>query len=68
LKRLSSETSTPAKVYEQANEILFQALLSVAGYLGNDEISETLEEIANTYMQIVEQSGVDFYSFYGDDK
>ena len=67
LKRLSSETSSPAKAYEQANEILFQTLLSVAGYIGNDEISETLEEIANTYMQIVEQSGVDFYSFYGDD-
>src|SRR5436309_2390709 len=34
LKRLSSETSTPAKAYEQANEILFQTLLSVAGYIG----------------------------------
>ena len=67
LKRLSSETSAPTKAYEQANEVLFQTLLSVTGYLGNDEISETLEEIANTYMQIVEQSGVDFYSFYGDD-
>jgi hypothetical protein len=67
LKRLSSETSAPAKAYEQANEVLFQTLLSVTGYIGNDEISETLEEIANTYMQIVEQSGVDFYSFYGDD-
>jgi hypothetical protein len=67
LKRLSSETSTPAKAYEQANEVLFQTLLSVAGYLGDDEISEILEEIANTYMQIVEQSGVDFYSFYGED-
>ena len=67
LKRLSSEISAPAKAYEQANEVLFQALLSVTGYLGNDEISEIVEEIANTYMQIVEQSGVDFYSFYGED-
>jgi hypothetical protein len=67
LKRLCSETGTPAKAYEQANEVLFQTLLSVTGYIGNDEISETLEEIANTYMQIVEQSGVDFYSFYGED-
>jgi hypothetical protein len=48
--------------------VLFQTLLSIAGYMGNDEISETLEEIASTYMQIVEQSDVDFYSFYGDGK
>jgi hypothetical protein len=47
--------------------VLFQTLLSITGYLGNDEISETLEEIANVYMEIVEQSGVDFYSFYEDD-
>ena len=68
LRRLLSEINTPEKAYEEANEVLFQTLLSITGYIENDEISETLEEIANTYMQIVEQSGVDFYSFYGDDK
>jgi len=64
LRRLALETNDPEKAYEEANEVLFQTLLSIAGYMENDEISETLEEIASTYMQIVEQSGVDFYSFY----
>jgi hypothetical protein len=63
LRRLSLETSNPEKAYE----VLFQTLLSITGYIGKDEISETLGEIAFTYMQIVEQSGMDFYSFYGDD-
>ena len=68
LKRLSSEISSRTKAYKQANEVLFQTLPSVIGYIGNNEIRETLEEIASTYMQIVEQSDIDFYSFYGDSK
>lgn len=68
LRRLSLETTNHEITYEQANEVLFQTLLSLTGYLGNDEISETLGEIADTYMEIVEQSGVGSYSFYGEDK
>jgi len=67
-RRLLYEINTPEKAYEEANEVLFQTLLSITGYIENDEISESLEEIANTYMQIVEQLGVDFYSFYGNDE
>jgi hypothetical protein len=37
LRRLSSEISNPEVTYEQANEVLFQTLLSVTGYIGNDE-------------------------------
>ncbi len=48
LKKLSSETCSTKKAYEQANEVLFQTLLSFTGYIGNDKISETLEEMANT--------------------
>jgi hypothetical protein len=68
LRRLSLEINDPEKAYEEANEVLFQTLLNITDYIGNDEISETLEEIASTYMQIVEQSNVDFYSYYGEDK
>jgi hypothetical protein len=56
LRRLALDINDPEKTYEEANEVLFQTLLNITDYIGNNEISETLEEIASTYIQIVEQS------------
>jgi len=50
------------QIAEQLGEPYFLTLAQM-----NMGVEVTLEEFANTSMQIVEQSGVDFYSFYEDD-
>ncbi len=56
----------PLEAFDQANQVLFQLLLNITSYLEDDEISEALEEIADTYANIGDLAGVQYQAFYAD--